>query len=93
MALRSARGNKSDPAIKDGVRWLLNQIGKDYEQIRHRVNADVANQKAMEAEKRKERAERVRRIKEERERFKTNLTVRVVKPVCLYYIGNKRWWG
>lgn len=68
VALKSASGNRSDPAIKDGVKWLLGQISRDYEQIRHRVNADVALQRALEAEKRKERAERVRKIKEERER-------------------------
>ena len=67
--MKSASGNKSDPAIRDGIQWLLGQISKDYDKIRHRVNADVALQRAKEAEKRKERAERVRKIKEERERY------------------------
>ena len=67
-ALKSAIGNKTDPGVHSGARWLLKQIGQSYGQIRERVNADVAAQRAMEAQKRKERAERVRRIKEERER-------------------------
>ncbi len=68
-ALRHAGGDRADPAIRRGVKWLLKQIGQDYGRIRERVNADVAVQRAMEAQKRKERSERVRKIKEERERY------------------------
>lgn len=50
------------------MKWLLGQIDRDFGRISDRVNADVAVQKAMEAQKRKERSERVRKIKEERER-------------------------
>lgn len=70
-ALRHAGGDRADPAIRRGVKWLLKQIGQDYGRIRERVNADVAVQRAMEAQKRKERSERVRKIKEERERQQT----------------------
>lgn len=68
MALKSARGDKADPAIRGGLKWLLGQIDRDLGKISERVNADVAVQKTMEAQKRKERSERVRKIKEDRER-------------------------
>lgn len=67
-ALKSACNNKCDPSIKEGIRWLLNQIGQRYNQIHQRVSTDVKEQRAAEAHKRRERAERVRQIKEERER-------------------------
>lgn len=68
MGLKSANGDKADPAIRQGVKWLLGQIDRNFERISSRVNADVAVQRAAEAQKRKERSERVRKIKEERER-------------------------
>ena len=67
-ALKSANRDKSDPAIKRGVKWLLKQISQNYGPLSERVKADVTVQRAMEAQKRQERSERVRRIKEERER-------------------------
>ena len=54
------------------MKWLLGQLDQHYEQFQERVNADVASQRAMEAQKRKERAERVSKIKEERERYVGN---------------------
>lgn len=68
IGLKSANRDRPDAAIRQGVRWLLQQIDQDYARICERVNADVAVQRAMEAQKRKERSERVRKIKEERER-------------------------
>lgn len=68
-ALNSSSGGKADLTISRGVKWLLKQISRNFVQISERVNADVAVQKAMEIQKRKERAERVRIIKEERERY------------------------
>ena len=51
------------------MRWLLNTIGSQFDNLNERVRADVIEQKAIEAQQRKERAERVRRIREERERY------------------------
>lgn len=69
IALKSANRGKIDPAIRQGMCWLLNQMKSQYETLYERVNMDVANQRQEEAQKRKERAERVRKMKEERERW------------------------
>ncbi|XP_076579782.1 ADP-ribosylation factor-like protein 13B isoform X2 [Chaetodon auriga] len=61
-------GKKVDKSIKKGLKWLLNNIAKDYEAITERVQKDTAEQRAQEEQDKKERAERVRRIREERER-------------------------
>ncbi|XP_035533438.1 ADP-ribosylation factor-like protein 13B isoform X2 [Morone saxatilis] len=61
-------GKKFDKSIKKGLKWLLNNIAKDYEAITERVQKDTAEQRAQEEQDKKERAERVRRIREERER-------------------------
>ncbi|XP_074521049.1 ADP-ribosylation factor-like protein 13B isoform X3 [Halichoeres trimaculatus] len=61
-------GKKVDKSIKKGLKWLLNNIAKDYEAITERVQKDTAEQRALEEQDKKERAERVRRIREERER-------------------------
>ncbi|XP_049919292.1 ADP-ribosylation factor-like protein 13B isoform X2 [Epinephelus moara] len=61
-------GKKVDKSIKKGLKWLLNNIAKDYEAITERVQKDTAEQRAQEDQDKKERAERVRRIRAERER-------------------------
>ncbi|XP_030266046.1 ADP-ribosylation factor-like protein 13B isoform X4 [Sparus aurata] len=61
-------GKKVDKSIKKGLKWLLNNIAKDYEAITERVQKDTAEQRAQEEQDKKERAERVRRIREERDR-------------------------
>ncbi|XP_068165805.1 ADP-ribosylation factor-like protein 13B isoform X4 [Antennarius striatus] len=61
-------GKKVDKSIKKGLKWLLNNIAKDYEAIAERVQKDTAEQRAQEEQDRKARAERVRQIREERER-------------------------
>ncbi|XP_034720397.1 ADP-ribosylation factor-like protein 13B isoform X1 [Etheostoma cragini] len=61
-------GKKFDKSIKKGMKWLLNNIAKDYEAITERVQKDTAEQHAQEEQDKKERAERVRRIRAERER-------------------------
>ncbi|XP_032362612.1 ADP-ribosylation factor-like protein 13B isoform X1 [Etheostoma spectabile] len=61
-------GKKFDKSIKKGMKWLLNNIAKDYEAITERVQKDTAEQRAQEEQDKKERAERVRRIRAERER-------------------------
>ena len=68
VALKSATQNRSDPSIRQGVKWLLNSIGEHYDTITDRVRADVMELRQIEARQRRERAERVRRIREERER-------------------------
>ncbi|KAM6958395.1 ADP-ribosylation factor-like protein 13B isoform 2-T2 [Tautogolabrus adspersus] len=61
-------GKKIDKSIKKGLKWLLNNIAKDYEAITERVQKDTAEQRALEDQDRKERAERVRLMREERDR-------------------------
>lgn len=55
-----------DKSIKKGLKWLLNNIAKDYEAITERVQKDTAEQRALEEQDKKARAERVRQIREER---------------------------
>lgn len=59
-------GKKMDKSIKKGLKWLLNNIAKDYEAITERVQKDTAEQRALEEQDKKARAERVRQIREER---------------------------
>ncbi|XP_037332679.2 ADP-ribosylation factor-like protein 13B isoform X2 [Pungitius pungitius] len=61
-------GKKVDKSIKKGLKWLLNNIAKDYEAITERVQKDTAEQHAQEDQDRKERKKRVQQIREERER-------------------------
>ncbi|XP_060888396.1 ADP-ribosylation factor-like protein 13B isoform X3 [Labrus mixtus] len=61
-------GKKIDKSIKKGLKWLLNNIAKDYEAITERVQKDTAEQRALEDQDKKERAERVRLMREERDR-------------------------
>ncbi|KAM6893053.1 ADP-ribosylation factor-like protein 13B isoform 2-T2 [Lycodopsis pacificus] len=60
-------GKKVDKSIKKGLKWLLNNIAKDYEAITERVQKDTAEQRAQEDQDKKERAARVRQIREERD--------------------------
>lgn len=55
-----------DKSIKKGLKWLLNNIAKDYEAIAERVQKDTAEQRTLEEQDKKARAERVRQIREER---------------------------
>jgi ADP-ribosylation factor-like protein 13B len=59
---------KSDRAIRRGMKWLLDNILKGYNDLSDRVNADVAVQREEEAKEKAERAERVRRLREERKK-------------------------
>ncbi|XP_068446831.1 ADP-ribosylation factor-like protein 13B isoform X2 [Clinocottus analis] len=60
-------GKKADKSIKKGLKWLLNNIAKDYEAITERVQKDTAEQRAQEDQDKKERAARVRQIRQERD--------------------------
>ena len=68
ISLKSTSGNRSDPSIRRGVRWVLECIGEQYDVLTERVRVDSEAQRAVEAQQRRERAERVRKIREERER-------------------------
>ncbi|XP_077957537.1 ADP-ribosylation factor-like protein 13B isoform X2 [Gasterosteus aculeatus] len=61
-------GKKVDKSIKKGLKWLLNNIAKDYEAITERVQKDTAEQHAQEDQDREERKKRVQQIREQRER-------------------------
>jgi len=69
VALKSSSDGRSDPAIRAGVQWLLQMVGRRYDEIAERVRADVEVQQAEEARERRERTERVHKIREERERW------------------------
>lgn len=85
VALKSATQNHSDPSIKQGVKWLLNSIGGQYDNIAERVRTDVKELREIEAQQRRERAERVKRIREERERYIYYITAAQIPSliVCL----------
>ncbi|XP_019113787.2 ADP-ribosylation factor-like protein 13B isoform X8 [Larimichthys crocea] len=74
-------GKKVDKSIKKGLKWLLNNIAKDYEAITERVQKDTAEQRAQEEQDKKERAERVRRIREERDRQEREEAERDGRPI------------
>ncbi|KAM3585493.1 uncharacterized protein V6R79_019010 [Siganus canaliculatus] len=74
-------GKKVDKSIKKGLKWLLNNIAKDYEAITERVQKDTAEQRALEEQDKKERAERVRRMREERERQEREEAEREGRPI------------
>ncbi|KAK1876837.1 ADP-ribosylation factor-like protein 13B [Dissostichus eleginoides] len=74
-------GKKVDKSIKKGLKWLLNNIAKDYEAITERVQKDTAEQRAQEEQDKKERAERVRRIRQEREREERVEAEREGRPI------------
>lgn len=59
-------GKKVDKSIKKGLKWLLNNIAKDYEAITERVQKDTAEQHAQEDQDREERKKRVQQIREQR---------------------------
>lgn len=61
-------GKKVDKSIKKGLKWLLNNIAKDYEAITERVQKDTAEQRAQELQDKKAREERVKQLRAERER-------------------------
>ncbi|KAJ3589658.1 hypothetical protein NHX12_010501 [Muraenolepis orangiensis] len=58
-------GKKMDKSIKNGLKWLLGNIAKDYEALSERVQKDSVEQRAQEDQDKRERAERVHRIRQE----------------------------
>uniref|UniRef100_A0A1I8IIK6 ADP-ribosylation factor-like protein 13B n=1 Tax=Macrostomum lignano TaxID=282301 RepID=A0A1I8IIK6_9PLAT len=61
-------GTKMDKGIKTGLRWLLQYISMNWEELDARVQRDKAAKAAADAEEAAARKERVRRRREERER-------------------------
>nr|CAD7404228.1 unnamed protein product [Timema poppensis] len=57
---------KVDPGVHNGYKWLLNLIMRDYVRMNARVESDLADQRKLLEQERKDRQERVRLAKEER---------------------------
>ncbi|PSN45703.1 hypothetical protein C0J52_11946 [Blattella germanica] len=57
---------KIDPAVHNGFRWLMNCIVRDYKNLNARVEQDVATQRKIDEQERKDRLERILKAKEER---------------------------
>ncbi|XP_053562014.1 ADP-ribosylation factor-like protein 13B [Bombina bombina] len=60
-------GKKIDKSIRNGLKWLLRVIAKDFEVLHERVLKETTEQKAQEEQEKRERAERVKRLREERD--------------------------
>ncbi|XP_021929896.1 uncharacterized protein LOC110834747 isoform X2 [Zootermopsis nevadensis] len=58
--------NKLDPAIRNGFRWLMNYIIREYSDLNSRVESDMAVQRKQIEQEKKERLERIRKAREER---------------------------
>lgn len=61
-------GKKVDKPIKQGMRWLLALIEKDWTKLSERVAADMEIKRKKQEKEKRERAERVKKIREERYR-------------------------
>ena len=59
-------GKKIDPAIKNGLQWLIDCINKDWEKLNLRVERDTEEQKEKDRLDREKKREKARRIREER---------------------------
>ena len=59
-------GKKIDPAIKNGLRWLIDSINKDWDTLSVRVEKDTEEQKEKDRLDREKKREKARRIREER---------------------------
>ncbi|KAJ9600142.1 hypothetical protein L9F63_009552, partial [Diploptera punctata] len=64
-AAKNAR-KKLDPAIHNGFKWLMNRIIRDFSNLNKRVEEDVAVQKIVLEQEKKERFERIMKAREER---------------------------
>ncbi|XP_069137160.1 uncharacterized protein [Argopecten irradians] len=61
-------GKKSDPSLKEGLKWLCGIIEHNWDRYSERVNHDMEVQRARDEEEKALRRERVRKIREEREK-------------------------
>lgn len=61
-------GKKVDKSLREGFRWLLQNISSDWEDLHTRVEEDMIVKKEAQAAARKARLERARKAREEREK-------------------------
>ncbi len=59
-------GKKIDPAIKNGMQWLVDSINKDWEELSVRVEKDMEEQKEKDRQEKERKREKARKIREER---------------------------
>lgn len=59
-------GKLADPSVKNGFKWLTEQIEKSYTLLNGRIEKDVAELRQQQAIEKKERMERIRQAKAER---------------------------
>lgn len=57
---------RADPRIREGLRWLISCIDKEYSKLAPRVQREADDVRTEEARKKKEREERLRKQREER---------------------------
>lgn len=69
-ALPSQRNDTADPALMEGVNWLVTRIGAMYDKLHVRVAKDVLAENEKKAIELKAREERVAILKEERRKAK-----------------------
>mmetsp|Transcript_25055 Transcript_25055/g.34527 ORF Transcript_25055/g.34527 Transcript_25055/m.34527 type:complete len:352 (-) Transcript_25055:123-1178(-) len=83
---KTKEGSEADPAVKKGLKWLLQQIETDYTKLAQKVDQEAAEQKAEEERKRLERkarveAQKAERKREEEEKEKGNGSLPLVNPL------------
>ncbi|XP_075248532.1 uncharacterized protein LOC142341461 [Convolutriloba macropyga] len=67
-ATTSNKSNKQTSPIKDGFKWIVENVLEDWETLDERVAHDMEVQKQKAFEEHKAKAERIRKMREERER-------------------------
>eukprot|EP00949_MAST-11_sp_MAST-11-sp1_P001553 g1553.t1 len=70
IALPSQNGGKVDPALEEGMSWLVEQVSSDYANLKVRVDADTEQYEKEEAIERKAKEERIAKAKAERKKAK-----------------------
>mmetsp|Transcript_33686 Transcript_33686/g.73553 ORF Transcript_33686/g.73553 Transcript_33686/m.73553 type:complete len:319 (-) Transcript_33686:280-1236(-) len=65
---RTPEGAQDDPALRKGVKWLIQQIESDYSKLAVRVEQEAAKQREEEERKKAERKARVEAARAERKR-------------------------
>ena len=64
------KDGKADPALMDGVKWLVDSINKKFDQLKERVGKDIMVENEKKAIELKAREERVAKLKEDRRKAK-----------------------
>ena len=65
-ATTSNKSNKQTSPIKDGFKWIVENVLEDWETLDERVAQDMEVQKQKAFEEHKAKAERIRKMREER---------------------------